>query len=388
MPTTKPTKRAKLTKEKREDLEEFLVVVLYKVSSGKDVRCKDVMDFIRDQLRNDTGHDFYDIKDHSVRSIVTNSSYFDVSKRGIWSLKNSGKLLAEELSYKEECEGIGEDIKSFYEKEENKKDVDTIENLLLKCIYMLSNQIEGQKVRSERVIKELLRFKEIVDLKSKTFCLTRNFIKFVGMSSKKVLKPSFGFWALSESTYKDAEFIFPDVIRQKYWVTVELSSLGEQKLEEGDLERIIRMHLNSPKAQLFIPSAKYVKKDALKSEIFHLIQGYIFVSSGLPLRTYLDLEDCPYVNSVFYDTSIDGQIHLKLLSNSKIEEMRSELDKMVNGCIKEGESVYINSGLYQHIEGKVISVYEKEAFVEILFKSMVILVKLPKIFLEPILPAY
>ncbi len=131
-----------------------------------------------------------------------------------------------------------------------------------------------------------------------------------------------------------------------------------------------------------------MKKDALKSEIFHLIQGYIFVSSGLPLRAYLDLEECPYVSSVFYDTTFDGQIHLKLLSNKKIQDMRDKLDDMVQGSIKEGETVRINSGLYQNVDGRVLSAQDKDAYVEVSFKSMIIVVKLPKIFLESIVPVY
>lgn len=377
-------KRVKLSKDKKGELEDFLVKVIYKLSSGKDVRCKDVMDGIKDNLRNDPDHLFLHIKEHVVRTTILSSSYFDASRRGFWGLSNTGKTLAESLIYEEECVDITDNIKNY----SISSDIDTIENTILKSIYVLSKQIEGQKVRSSKVIKEVQRYREVLELTNKDFCLSDAFIKYVGISSKKVWKPSFGFWGLSESTYKTAEKNFPDVIKEKYWVTVELSSLGEQKLEEGDLERILRIQLNSPKANFFIPSAKYMKKDALKSEIFHLIQGYIFVSSGLPLRSYLDLEESPYVNSVFYETTMDGQIHLKLLPNSKIEDMKTDLDKMVQGSIKEGETVHINAGLYQHIEGKVLSILESDAYVEIVFKSMIIVVKLPKIFLDPIMPVY
>jgi transcription antitermination factor NusG len=384
MPTTRPTKRPKLTKEKRSILEDFLVKVIYKMAFGKDVKCKEVMDAIKDTLRSDPEHDFFDIKEHIVRTTIIGSNLFDASRRGLWGLTNQGKQLAERLVYQEETEGIGEDIKNY----DVQEDLTEIEFFILKTIYILSKQIEGQKVRSDRVIREVLKYANVMNLSNREVCLSPKFVKYVGLRSKKVSKPSFGFWGMTDSAYAESETMFPDVVREKYWVTVELSTLGEQKLEEGDLERIIRGHLKSPKIQLFIPSAKYMKKDALKSEIFHLIQGYIFVSSGLPLRSYLDLEECPYVSSVFYDTTFDGQIHLKLLSNKKIQDMRDKLDDMVQGSIKEGETVRINSGLYQNVDGRVLSVQDKDAYVEVSFKSMIIVVKLPKIFLESIVPVY
>lgn len=373
-------KRSRTSPEQRLILEDYISRLVYKLAKGKDVRCKDVFDAFKDSIREDTIEEFSNIKEHTLRSIIVLCPYFDTTRRGYWGLTREGELRASSMVANEELSEIPEIVKNF----DNEEDKQIVENEIIKSLYKSSCHVQGLGIRITRVVRDVLSKLDRTKLHAPDVSATEGMVRYLGILSRKVDKPSFGFWGLCEDYYKIAEEMFTDIERDRYWITVELSNIGEQKLAEGELQRILRMHLDSDDVPIFSPSAKFIKKTNQKSEIFHLIQGYIFVGSGLKLRKYLDLEETPYVSRIFYDTLSDGQIQLKLLPNSKIEGMREELSKMMLGAISVGDTVLINSGLYQGIEGQIIAISENDANVELKFRSMVIITKLPRIFLDTI----
>ena len=68
------------------------------------------------------------------------------------------------------------------------------------------------------------------------------------------------------------------------WVTLELTKAGEAKALDGTLAKAIRHDLRVPDDfPVFIPYAPFIKN---AKNVSVLIEGYAFVSSGLPETKY------------------------------------------------------------------------------------------------------
>jgi len=114
-----------------------------------------------------------------------------------------------------------------------------------------------------------------------------------------------------------------------------------------------------------------------------LMEGYIFVASGLSDHIYYGLERKPYVSSVISSTS--GPHKMRVLStvpDLKIREMRRQLRQKVSSDIKAGEWVMVLDGRYRSLEGTVTGIEEDSAFVRIELRSLKLIATIPLVFLE------
>lgn len=148
------------------------------------------------------------------------------------------------------------------------------------------------------------------------------------------------------------------------------------------MERVIRRDLGVDKDHpVFIPCALY-RKDGHTVTI-HLLEGYVFVASGLPETAYFGLERQAYVNQVI---STSGGSHglrvLSVITNDHIREMQAKLRKMVSSEIPLGSEVLVLEGTYRHLTGKVTGVDEENAFIYIKLRSLEVVATVPRIFLQ------
>lgn len=167
------------------------------------------------------------------------------------------------------------------------------------------------------------------------------------------------------------------------WIAIELSHLGEQKVEDGTIEEDLKKHLGSTSIEVFIPATTYRK--GKRSITIHLMEGYVFVSSGLPETTYFALEARAYVNSVM--STRQGPHRMRTLStipNAHIEELRNKLREMASSDIESGTPVRVLHGKYKTLEGRVIDVQGDKAIVDIRLRSLRIKAAIPRVFLEQI----
>ena len=73
------------------------------------------------------------------------------------------------------------------------------------------------------------------------------------------------------------------------WVAIELTRRGEARVEEGTIEEQIRQDLGVDESYpVFVPSMCYQKGG--KKMTLHLMEGYVFVASGLPETKFFSLE--------------------------------------------------------------------------------------------------
>ena len=174
----------------------------------------------------------------------------------------------------------------------------------------------------------------------------------------------------------------PDQRDAVTWVAVELSHQGEMRVAEGSLEASLRRDLGADDDHdVFIPCAIY-RRDGRVVTI-HLLEGYVFVASGLPETAYFNLERHPYVNQVMSTTS--GPYHMRVLSvitDKHIQDMKAKLQSLVSSEIPVGAQVLVLDGIYRNLSGKVTGLEEDNAFVYISLRSLDVVATVPRIFLE------
>lgn len=166
------------------------------------------------------------------------------------------------------------------------------------------------------------------------------------------------------------------------WVAVELSTQGETRVEEGALEALLRRDLGvGEDHDIFIPCALY-RRDGRVVTV-HLMEGYVFIASGLAETTYFNLERQPYVAKVISSEGGRHQIRtLSVITNAHIQDMRAKLRKMISSEIPVGADVVVLDGTYRHLTGQVTGLDDQNAFVHIRLRSLEVVATVPRIFLE------
>lgn len=161
------------------------------------------------------------------------------------------------------------------------------------------------------------------------------------------------------------------------WATLELSKQGEQRAIEGRLEGNLRALLSvDSHFPVFVPYATYTKGGRTVS--VRLIEGYAFVAAGLPEVAYFRLERSPLVSRVFSSTLKNGMRVLHTLPNGDIEEMRNRLGESLGADLEVGQKVKVTGGNYRNLEGVIVDLYEKQAAVQITFRSLVSIALVPR----------
>ena len=165
-------------------------------------------------------------------------------------------------------------------------------------------------------------------------------------------------------------------------MAVELTHLGEAKIEDATLESTLRKDLGvAPDFRIFVPSRTYKKGG--KSIVIHLMQGYVFLSTGLPEVTYFNLESKPYISRVMSVPTGKGRIRtLRAIPNSKIEDLRRQLREQVSSDVHTKDWVIVVDGTYKALEGRVLGMWGENAYVDIELRSLKMVATIPLVFLE------
>lgn len=166
-------------------------------------------------------------------------------------------------------------------------------------------------------------------------------------------------------------------------MVLELTRAGEVCAQDATLDSLLRDTLGLDSSHpIFIPARTYERKGTKVT--IHLMEGYCFVASGLPDVKYLALEhDCPYVRKVLASIGPGGMPVLQVISNTKIEEMKSRLQEIISTEVEAGMRVHITQGTYAKLEGDVLDLEGEEAHVHIKMRSFQVIKSIPRAFLEP-----
>lgn len=164
-------------------------------------------------------------------------------------------------------------------------------------------------------------------------------------------------------------------------MTLELTYQGEARVEDGTLEKLLRRDLAVDfDFPIFIPAATYLKLN--KPITVHLLEGYVFIGSGLPETTYFALEKKAYVNKVVSNTSGSRLRVLNTIADSYIKELQQQLRQMIVSDVELNSRVRVVDGLYKNLEGVVIGFSYDYAHVQIDLRSIKIIATVPMAFLE------
>lgn len=171
------------------------------------------------------------------------------------------------------------------------------------------------------------------------------------------------------------------------WVAIELNSLGEEKIHDGSLEASLRKDLKiGPEHPIFIPAKRVVK--GLKPLTLFLMEGYVFVASGLPEIRYfhLEKESVPYVESVLSEEV--GPHNMRTLStipDHEIQKLKDRLEEMLTETIEPHCMAKVVGGVFNNAIVKVLGNYDKENVKVLLeLRSFVKTLVLPRASLQPI----
>jgi transcription antitermination factor NusG len=166
------------------------------------------------------------------------------------------------------------------------------------------------------------------------------------------------------------------------WVAVELSKLGEEKVQEGQLDAVLRADLGvGDEFQIFIPAATYPRGH--RKVTLLLIEGYVFLASGLPETKYFELEKRPYVSQVMSTPAGGTRIRtLTTIPNKTVEDFRNQLRRLMTADLPFGTRVKVTDGVYKNLEGVVRGGDEENAYVEIRLRSIELMATIPRVLLD------
>jgi hypothetical protein len=173
----------------------------------------------------------------------------------------------------------------------------------------------------------------------------------------------------------------PDARDRTTWVALELTKHGDKLVEEGSFEREIRKLLGiSPQWPVFIPAKAYIKKG--RRVTVHLMEGYAFVASGLEEIAYFRLDQTKFIEGVMATKDSRGLKVLATISDDRIKDLRRRLSEEVASDLAPGMLVFVNDGIYTQLEGTVLDTEGDYAVVRFALRSLEVISKVPKVFLD------
>lgn len=166
------------------------------------------------------------------------------------------------------------------------------------------------------------------------------------------------------------------------WIAVELTKFGEQKIDEGTLAESLRRDLGVDDShEVFIPAIAY--KKGRRNITIHLMEGYVFVASGLPETDYFSLERRPYCAQVLSTLSGPGRMRvLSAIPDKNVRDMKQKLRELASADIPIGARVRVTDGTYRALEGIVLGLDGDHAAVQIDLRSLHVIANIPRYFLE------
>lgn len=168
------------------------------------------------------------------------------------------------------------------------------------------------------------------------------------------------------------------------WAVVELTRAGEALVEDGTLAQALRGAIGADaNHQVFIPSMVYTRGG--RRTAITLMEGYAFIATGLPESVYFAMErDSPLVRQVLSTGGGGRQMKaLSVLPNKNVEEMRAQLREQVSTDLDVGMKVLVTEGVYANLDAEVMGFEDGDAVVSIELRSIKIITRLPRIFLDP-----
>lgn len=144
-----------------------------------------------------------------------------------------------------------------------------------------------------------------------------------------------------------------------------------------ELRKALEVEENWP---VFIPARVYEKNG--KRVTVHLMEGYAFIATGLDEVRYFRLENSKIVEQVMSSRGARNIRRLETIHDSQVSDLRRRLSEEVAADIIPGMTVLVTDGVYSKLEGVVMDVEGDHAVVRFELRSLEVISKIPKVFLE------
>jgi len=165
------------------------------------------------------------------------------------------------------------------------------------------------------------------------------------------------------------------------WAALELTRLGETYIADNVLEKQLRKDLKlTSDHPVFVPSTIYWKNG--RKVMIHLMEGYVFIGSGPDETDFFRLEEKAYVAKVMSRKCSVGYRVLCVITDDHVGEMKRKLREITSESIVIGASVRVIEGAYRSLEGLVMDSEGEHVFVKIDLRSLSVITRLPRIFME------
>lgn len=167
------------------------------------------------------------------------------------------------------------------------------------------------------------------------------------------------------------------------WVVLELTEAGERLAEEGALDAHLRAVLECPDNHpVFVPYTVITRHG--RRSVINVIEGYVFVASGLSDLAYFSLPSkSPHIKSVLH-THASGRVKtLSTVPDRSVADLQQRLRKMISREIEIGSEVRVHDGLHRGLVGRVVDVHGEDAFVFIKMRTIETVRVFPRYTLRP-----
>lgn len=143
-------------------------------------------------------------------------------------------------------------------------------------------------------------------------------------------------------------------MREKAWVTIEITPRGEEEARAGRLRSLLAGRSSIDEEDIYVPIIR-----SGKDPIF-LLEGYIFIRTGYPTSEYVHLKRTPWVSGLL--AKIDprtGLISSGVVKDKDLKAMIKRADNM-GGKFQIGDDVEIKSGDMKGFSAKVMDWWMSE----------------------------
>lgn len=144
-------------------------------------------------------------------------------------------------------------------------------------------------------------------------------------------------------------------MRSESWVILEITSRGEEAVEQGTLKSSLLEKSPFKEGDIFIPIVKHGGKPVW------MMEGYIFIKSGYSASDYFDLKRTYLIRNVV--SQIDettGLISKGVISTRDLNSMLKRADDL-GAKFESGDKVVIKEGDFKGFEATVLDLFEKDS---------------------------
>jgi len=143
-------------------------------------------------------------------------------------------------------------------------------------------------------------------------------------------------------------------MKHETWVILEITSRGEEAVDQGVLEKTLLENSPFTLSDIFIPIIKYGGKPVW------LMEGYIFIKSGYSASDYFELKRTHLISNVVSQIdSRTGLISKGVISSKDLQDLLKKADDL-GAKFEPGDKVSIKNGDFEGFDAEIQDLYEKD----------------------------